>query len=411
MTINADSTYIVMRHPDRTRARWHGRRRAYVLVAVLALAALATSLGVSFLEMHSTAMSEAMNYRAQVRAQYLADSGVAMAAHYLLYPPSTVSYGQFWTGQNNLSLDGGTDAFNVTVTASGTDPNRYTINSTALSRDPDGSIRARRSVTADVVAPVTGKWEIPYGFLGTGTLSDTIPACVSVFGEMHSNANLTSSGWCKSRVSASGTLLWLGSGPPSNLVSLQPTVSFPSTNVGKYTTYTIQGKTYTAYTGFSSSEINATSAATLNSLDMSATNPGRVVICKAGNFKIRRDVVFNGTLVINGGRLELDDSGVRSVTAVANFPAIVCSGDIKVMNDDLTMTVNGSVICGGAFDINAKDRLALTINGACIVRSAFTGTKATDAINLVWDRARATFWDFDNAPIPKPFTILTWREK
>lgn len=411
MTRHGMDTQVVNSQTGRTRARRPGRRRAYILVAVLALAALATSLGVSFLESHSTAMPEAMNYRAQVRAQYLADSGIAMAAHYLLYPPPAVGYGQFWTGQNNVSLDGSADTFNVSVTASGTDPNRYTLGSVGVVRDPDGSIRAQRSVFADVIAPVTGMWEIPYGFLGSGVLSDNIPSCVAVFGDMHSNATMIASGWCKSRVTSSGALTWLGSGPPSSMASLQPAVPFPSTNVGKYTTYTIRGKTYTAYTGFNAAEITATTAATLNAMDMSATNPGRVVICKAGNFKIRRDVVFNGTLVINGGHLELDDNGSRTITAVPGFPAIVCSGDIQPLSNDLTITINGSVICGGAVDGNSQERFTMTINGALILRSTFRRTKANHVITLNWDRSRATFWDFDNAPDPKPFTVLNWKEK
>ena len=52
----------------------HGPRRAYILLIVLAFSALASSLGMSFLEANSTVMPEAVNYQGTIRAESLASS-------------------------------------------------------------------------------------------------------------------------------------------------------------------------------------------------------------------------------------------------------------------------------------------------------------------------------------------------
>ncbi|MBI5765123.1 MAG: hypothetical protein HZA51_16530 [Planctomycetes bacterium] len=390
------------------------RRRAYILVVILGFAAIATSLGLAFLDANSTVMPEAVNYLGAMRAGYVAGSGVVTAAHYLIYPPTTVPYGQYLTSMSGVSPDGSTDYFDVSVQRSDawtppkTDPNLYRITALGVATDGDGTPRAKKSITAEVIVPATGKWNIPYATLSRGNLA--IAAIQKVYGDAHANANLSGPGYCNGKLSASGTCLWSGTGPPTSITSLAPTVSpIPAANPALYASYTIQGKTYTGYTGFTANTITASDAAALNAIDMSATNPGRILIAQSGNLRVRAGVNLNGTLVVDG-RLELDDSSTIQINAVQYFPSVVVSSDLKVLSNDSTITLNGPVILGGRIDMNSKDRVTISITGPSIVQQGVANTKTTDSLICTYSANRALFWDIENAPTPQPMTVLSWKE-
>jgi len=74
-------------HPVAPAHRGCRTRRGYILIVVLGLTLLVTSLGIAFLEANSTAMPEAFNRLHAARAQYLAESGIHIASHYLIVPP------------------------------------------------------------------------------------------------------------------------------------------------------------------------------------------------------------------------------------------------------------------------------------------------------------------------------------
>lgn len=398
--------------PDQT-TRFR-QRRAYILVVILGFAAIATSLGLAFLDANSTVMPEAVNYVGAMRAGYVAGSGVVTAAHYLMYPPTTVAYGQYLTNMSGVSPDGSTDYFDVTVQRSDawnpprTDPNLYRITALGIATDGDGTPRAKKSITAEVIVPLTGKWNIPYAALSRGNLA--IAAIQKVYGNAHANASLSGPGFCNGKLSACGTCLWSGTGPPTSMTSLAPSVTpIPAANPALYSSYTIQGKTYTAYTGFTGGDLTASDAAALNAIDMSATNPGRIIIAQSANLKLRAGVNLNGTLVITG-RLEVDDSSPVQINAVQYFPAVVASSDLKTLGDDLTLTINGPVILGGRIDLNNKDRVTININGPIIVQQGLTGSKTTDSVICTYSATRAVFWDIENAPTPQPLTVLSWKE-
>ncbi|MEK6644855.1 MAG: hypothetical protein AABZ08_13205 [Planctomycetota bacterium] len=390
------------------------KRRAYILVVILGFAAVATSLGLAFLDANSTVMPEAVNYVGSIRAGYVAGSGVGAAAHYILYPPTTVAYGQYLTSMSGVSPDGSTDYFDVTVQRSDawnppkSDLNLYRITALGIATDGNGAARAKKTITAEVLAPVTGKWNIPYAALSR--TSQAIGAIQQVFGNAHSNVNLNGTGWCNGKLSAGSICTWAGTGPPTSITSLAPTVSpIPAANPTVYTSYTIQGKTYTGYTGFSSSQLTASDAIALNAIDMSATNPGRIIIAPSGNFKLRAGVNLNGTLVVTG-RLEIDDPSTFQLNAEQFFPAVVVTTNIKILNDDLSLTINGPVILGGQIDMNSKDRVTIAINGPTIVQLGVTGAKSTSSLICTYSATRAVFWDLENPPTPQPMTVLSWKE-
>lgn len=399
----------------------HRRRGAYILFVVLSFVAVATALGLAFLDANSTVMPEAVNYNGAVRAQYQAGSGVAMAEHYIMYPPTTVASNfasnvSYWTGANNISVDGSVNYCNVAVLRSDgwspalTDLNRYRITATGVACDANAAVRAKKTVTVDVQAPLTQKWQFPYEYFSNGAIS--IPSQVTVYGNIQSNASLTGTGFCNGKLSAATTCTWTGTGPPTSITPLAPAYTpYPSANPALYSSYTILGRTYTAYTGFASSTMLSSDATALNAIDMSATNPGRVIIAPTGDFRVRGGVSLNGTLVVSG-RCQFDDAGAHAITAVMNFPAVVASGNIQMLANNMTVTLVGPVICGGKLDNNTRTGTVVNVTGPGIIAVDLTGLKPDSQLTFTYSAQRAVFWDFENPKViaPQPITVLSWKE-
>jgi len=390
-------------------------RRAYILLVVLAFTALASSLGMAFLEANSTVMPEAVNYRGIVRAEAMASSGIATAAHFLLYPPTTVSLTGYYTGANSVSVDSSGDCFDVLVLRSDawspaqTDLNLYRVTASGVAKDPDGAVRAKHSIVAEIQAPPIGKWQFTQGFISSA-LALSVPTQATITGDVHANGNISGTGSCTGKVSATGTATWLGGGPPTSVVSGAAAITVPNRTPYQTSTYTVRGRTYSSYS-YSGIEITQANANTLNAIDMSATNPGRIIVAPAGNFVLRQNVNLNGTLVVTGGRLEIEDSGNHQITAVSGFPAVVVSSDIRVLRDDSVTTINGSIICGGKMDLNNMERSSVTVTGTCIAAQGIDSPRSTSSYVFNWSADRSVFWDIQNVPpAPQPMTILSWKE-
>lgn len=393
----------------------HRGKRAYILLVVLAFTTLATSLGMAFLEANSTVMPEAVNYHGSVRAEALASSGVAMASHFLLYPPTTINLNGYYTGASGVTLDSSGDYYDVSVVRSDgwspakTDLNLYRVTAMGVAKDPGGAIRAKRSITAEVQSPPIGKWQFTQAFLcSAGSLS--VNNRVTVVGDLHANGNITGGGnSCNGKVTATGLVLWTGGGPTS-VTSFVANLARPFRTPYQQSTYTIRGKTYTPYSYWWSDEIDQSDANWLNAIDMSSTNPGRVILARGGNFKIRQDVQLNGTLVVDGD-LRIEESGSHQITAEPGFPALVVVGDVKVRDDNSTVTVNGSVISTGKLDSENHNSVNVTVQGTFFADAGMDAPKATCSYRFEWDAARSVFWDIQNVPpAPQAMTILNWKE-
>ncbi len=421
MTRDGINTRVGASRADPSRGRRTLRRRAYILVAVLALAALATSLGVSFLEAHSTAMPEAMNYRAQVRAQYLADSGAAMAAHYLTYPPTTVPVGQYWTGQSNVSLDGSPDLLDVTVTQTKTDPNRYEVLSVGRAKDPDGSVRAKRLISADVVAPVSDKWTFSQALIDRDVLN--VISRVFITGSVHANGNIDIS----SGSSISGSTTSTGSirkeltlGIFTNVCLFAQfscgaqSVKMPTGAAAKYQNHMVNGRYATAhdYDQYNRTTMLKTHADALNAINMSASNPGRLISYTKGALTLRTtsgNINLNGGLIVSGGDLILGDSGTYEITAQEGYPALVLAGNLRAGSGNILLRVTGPVLIVGDLDLDNKSNVTVEMTGTLIKTGTFANIKNDSSFNITWSSARSWLWDVEAAP--KPLTVLSWREK
>jgi hypothetical protein len=378
-------------------------RRGFILVIVLGLTVVVTALGMSFMESNSTAMPEAMNRTASVRARYLAESGIALGMHYLMYPPTTVAPGGYWTGGTGIAIDLTSDYTDVAIAQDANDPKLFTIAATGVAKDGDGSIRGKKSSEAEVIVPDDGKWHIPYGVLG-GAMD--VPATVSVSGDIHANGDLNGLGNCTGNVSASGTATWAGTGPPASVTSGADPYARPPADPALYATYNIRGKSYTAYV-FNNSTMKKADADALNAMDMSATNPGRIIMTPVGDFSLDTNVQLIGTLVVRGTLL-LENGAV--LTAVMDYPAIVVTGNLDVKSNGTAATVVGSIVCGGVLTDWNRAALNLQFTGALILANGFTFLRTDGVYTVDWDQQRATFWDFQRSSEQFPITILSWKE-
>lgn len=386
------------------------RRRAYILLVVLGMTVVVSTLGLDFAQTNATVMPESANRLGALRAQYAAESGVAIATRFLMCPPTTVLVTDYWRGANGLRIDASNDFVDVSVQRDAADATLYHIVARGTAVDPDGSIRGRRLVYVDAVEPPVQKWVFPYAFLGRSITN--APLNMFVYGNLHANGNVTSpaltGGWCNGRVSSTLTASWLGGGPPTEVISLAPALTLPTGAVASYANYTIKGRAFSAYFHDSNS-LQAIDSATLNAIDMSATNPGRIIRTNTGDVNLRGNQSLTGCLLVDG-KLILD--GVNNIiTAVPGFPALVVTGNIEAKNKDFSLTVNGPVICAARITSANYDNIRVTINGP-VISAGTPGAGGTGTVlRFNQDPTRSVFWNLESAPDRQPITLVRWREQ
>ncbi len=381
------------------------RRRGYILIVVLGLTAIVTTLGLAFLDEHSTVMPAAMNRKAATRAQYLAESGIDIGSHFLLYPPTTVAVGDYWTGATGIAIDATADYTNVAVIQDATNEDIFTIKAIGVVHDTDGTINGKHQIIAKVLLPEIPKWKIPFAWLGTNRAWLMWP--FKVYGDIHSNGDLRVESWCNGALSAVNWVNWWGDGPVTSITDWTDPYPAPSADAAVYATYTLRGTEYTAYV-YNHSDMNEGDAVALNAIDMSATNPGRIILAKSGGFKIKSNVNLLGTLVVDGD-LRFEENIV--LTAMPNYPALVVEEGIQADGNDSSIQIAGSVLCGEWLWDRNMDRVVVEVTGAVIAGEGLYLEETDGDYKFRWDADRATFWNFEDADADlKPITILEWKE-
>ena len=384
------------------------RRRGYILVFVLGITAVVTSLGLAYMSANGTVMQQAVNRYTAVRAQYIAESGVVLARHYLQYPQTAVGYDDYLRSLTGVAIDDTADTVSATVTQDDADTGQYTITAYALVHAPGNTttVAAKQRVRATLIVPPV-KWRLAQALLANTSLSS--PAQVTVNGDVHANGNLSGLGPCSGTASATGLATWVSLPLPSAIQSNQKAITVPTITTAGYSTYVVNRQTYSA-TAYANGNINTSGAAALNATDVSVTNPGRVFVVKSGNFMIQDSVTLNGTFIIDGD-LHIEAAPVR-IVAQSGFPALVVTGNLIYKDANNSLVVNGAFLCGGSFkDAGALKPNFLTVNGALITGSGFAPKSLLSTITLNWDKARAAFWNFAETSNPKPATLLGWQEQ
>jgi len=384
------------------------RRRGYVLVFVLGITAVVTSLGLAYMSANGTVMQQAVNRYTAVRAQYLAESGVVLARHYLQYPQTAVGYDDYIRTLTGVAIDTTSDTVSATVTQDNATTGQYTVSAQSLVYAPGSTttVAAKQRVRATLIVPPV-KWRLKQALLANTSLNS--PATVTVNGNVHANGNLSGLGPCSGTASATGLATWVSLPLPSAILPNQPAVSVPTIDITQYTTYRVNRTNYSA-TAFSSTNIKAADAVTLNAMNLSATNPGRLFVVKKGTFSIEESVTLDGSLLVEGD-LKVKATPVN-IIARSNYPALVVTGDIIFEDANYVLTTSGAVLCAGSIkdkSLLKPDRMSV---GGCLVSGGgFLLTSLTSNVSLTWDSAKATFWNFAETNNPKPATVLSWQEQ
>jgi len=385
------------------------RRPGYVLVVVLGLSVVAFSTGVAFIESQGTVLPEAVNRMAAVRARYMAESGVELAIHYLMYPPNSVATGDYWQGAVQQRVDSTEDFFTVIVQKDESVEGQYTIRCKGVALYYDGEVRGAHSIRATVLVPPSGTITVDQALLA----GDRIALDTSVFivGDVHVNEFLWSFGYVSGHVSATQSVIWSNPSPPASITENAPTVVLPTLDPTNYLAYWVKGSEYQALV-YPDKTITPANAAIINSaLDAQTNNPGRVVYCtETGKLEVEPGVSINGTLA-GEFNLEFIDAGNRAVVPEDGFPAVATTGHIHA-EDDGTVVNLGGMVFGEMIEFHNKDNVRMGINGPLIITDS-DGLKnmsgASAVLSVGWSEAKATIYD-PAAGDRRPITILSWEE-
>jgi hypothetical protein len=157
-------------------------------------------------------------------------------------------------------------------------------------------------------------------------------------------------------------------------------------------------------------DISKADADALNAVSLTSTNPGRVIVYKGGDINIRANVSLLGTLVVTAGDVDLRESGAHQFTAESGFPAMVVADDIHIRDNDMPVSIVGSVILADQIDMNNNRRSTLNVTGSLIKSGAITAIASDSAVRITWDANRSWFWAVESTPTPQPITVLNWKE-
>ncbi|MCG3179277.1 MAG: hypothetical protein BIFFINMI_01611 [Phycisphaerae bacterium] len=331
-----------------------GRRRGNVLVVVLGLVAAVSVLGIAYIEDNGLSVQGAFNLSSMSRARYVAESGVEEATYWLSQtsPPHANAQG-YWPGATGRHVDSTDDYYDVTVVRDSSNRNRYTITSIGYATSR-GAALSHKTVAVVTVSPLLTV-TLPYA-LHLDAFS-WLAHDFRITGDVHCNNTVYSDAIINGNLTASGWMVYWTK-PTGSAQALQPTSQFPPLNVSAYTSYLLEGTTYTAATytsetigtpsNFAGTDPNHSGSSQWN---VSATNPGGVLKCTyRPGYGTRRVVLSNGCdftgTIICDGDVYLNGKTI-TVTPLPGFPAIVCTGNLYVSDNNADITLNGAVIVGG----------------------------------------------------------------
>lgn len=383
------------------------RRRGFALILVLGFVAVSVTLSLAFAYRTSAALPRAANALALAQARRAAASGVGLAAHHLMYPPTGVAACDFWPGSAGatISIDGSTLGCKIGVTKPDNDPRVFRVVSEGTVTDSAGAVRGRRTVTADLVLPPPNRWCVNEAFIASGQFY--LPNMLRFFGNVHVNGNIASSlAWCNGVVSATGAASWfqvVTFGPPTAVQPNQPARRVAGIKISDCQNYKVDGVTYQA-TVFNQSWMTKDDA--IVSGAVTPQNPGGVVIA-TGNLLLYSSIHFNGTLVVPTD-LQFDGTAIR-ITPVAGYPAVVVGDDIEIQSENTSVTLSGPVLLGGEFRKGGR-KCNLNIDGPVIGAESIGTASTGSACNITAPNGGSVFHNFSGTADRQPYTILRWTE-
>ncbi|HEG44532.1 MAG TPA: hypothetical protein ENH94_10840 [Phycisphaerales bacterium] len=318
---------------------------ALLITLFIVMAIVVISLG--FLNNSSTQLRIGNNFAMRGRIDYLAQSALTHAKTLITNPQDAdTSAVGYWQGDTDLQIEAGDDYYDVTVTrASGGATPRctYDIECQAY-RQQGGENIVRSNLSARLrLDPCIGLWV---------SANTTIPASVTVNGDMRCGGDVTNNGTINGDVFADSiTTSAAGQLYPAGDVQ----VTFPAMNISYFAPNYYIGSNFYASDAISDCD-NVT-------FTPGGGNTAGVLYCN-GDLTLSGNVSITGTLVVNG---DLTITGVgNTITADKNFPAIIVNGNIDIDNGG-TLSVTGLVQ-------TASMSVSDTAANVTIVGGLFVGT-------------------------------------
>jgi hypothetical protein len=315
------------------------KRAGMALLLVISVLAFAAIIGFAMLSTASMQAQTTLNSNLALSADALADSGVDLACYYLVNPnnaPKAVAPGGYYDGGTITFGPNMPGSVQLTITPLGTTGD-YKI----VSVGKPGMRELAHTATATVHVDPGYQVKSIVGFSAAGIL----PVTATINGDVQSNGLLTNLARINGKVIS--PLSALGSGLILDGV-LAPTDANKMTIPGlstlrSYSTYTYQGGTYAA--------VNITGLPTGTTLGPSPANPAGV-FRYVGTLTMNHGVTINGTLVVEGGDLNIS-GGNNVITPADGFPAMIAKSNVWVRgpllpsNSPRDLTANGLVWVGG----------------------------------------------------------------
>ncbi len=384
------------------------RSGGFTLVIVLAVVAMAATLGYALLSGASLRTQAARNAMLASEAESVAESGMNLASYYLQYPArAPITSGSYWTGGNAIGFGGSTSGTaDVTVAVAGSSGATIYYDVTSTGRATSGTTSLSRKITSRI--EVNLGTQVKYG--ATIAANTTIPASVTITGDIQSKGTVLNLGkiigtvYCSLLTNAFGVIPAALSG---SYASAGPIALPSASNLKDYRTYTLSGITYSAV------NLNMTLVADGTTLGATASNPAGIYYVD-GNLEIRNNVTITGTLVCRNGTLTINGSGSTVTPATNGFPGLVVKSNLILKGGGARdFRVAGVTWLGGTITSSGIVTAANHLDFVGSVMFAGSGTVSTlfgGKVNITYDNTKVSVPDIDTS-VPSPnVRVLSWKQ-
>ncbi len=382
------------------------RQSGFSLILVLIVVAASVILGLGYLTSASIKLVCSDNMVKSGRAKYLAESGLQHAFYTLQSDSESLSDSSESSPIGPFFSDGTNDSYVF-----------YAV--------PDTDIQGQYLLVAKAtVGGITQTSSVTVYYAGASQISNEhaiiigggqawLPVGLTLNGDVHINGNLINFSGIDGNASAEG-IIW----DPYGRISGDTTpgtdeYEFPEVEWDDYLNYAINNQS------------NAAVSTTLKDLKsdnkivkkgaITTSNVGGVVQlvpkeAKKGYVKIKKNVEFNGTLVIDGD-LILDGKNIE-ITPVEGFPAIVTSGRIYITKNAKNVVLDGLVAAsGGILPYGSKVyKSSTTINGGLVSDTRGYDFSLPGSHTLNYDADKCTIYDFSSGAELPEIEIIEWND-
>ena len=380
------------------------KRNGLAMMLVLSVLAFVAVMGFAMLSGAALQAQSSRNSSLAVEADALAESGIDLAYFYLLYPhraPSPPAKNSLWGGATGItfgaSVPGSVD---VVVTSLGS--GNYSVQATGKRAGADGAVVKRQ---ANATAHVDPGFQMKAAAATAG--NTVLSLYTTINGDLQSGGNITNNGKITGTAITSNAPLGTGiitggwTTPTSNNTSPVPN----SSKLTDYSTYKYQGVTYSAAT--------ITTLASNTTLGPTPTNPAGIYKC-TGNLNMGSNVTINGTLIVEGGVLNVN-GGNNFINPASGFPAAILKSDLVVVGPGTPRNVsfNGLTWVGGAVkssgvitnaayvDFNAS----VLFGGSSSISLTFLGK-----VDVSSDPEKVVGVELDKTVTPAAVTVLSYKQ-